>query len=289
LARRFRTAVLGGTFDRLHRGHRALFAEAFRQADRVRIGLTTDRYLREHPKPGGRAIQPYASRRTALMRHLTRTYPRRAFEVVPLNDPFGGSLRPAVEALVVSPGTIRGARAVNRLRRGRGLDEVRVIVVPLERGSDLRPISSRRIREGVIDRAGRRRTVLVATISGPWGHLRELEKVIEHRFAGIPVRWIERWGAESSDGSARTNALSDAARRLLTGKSEYSIRLALRPGPSLRAVLAAWDVDGRVGSVEGALRRPGDLRRLVDRLFRRRAPPPIQRAGGARPGSPVKA
>lgn len=155
---RFGRVVLGGTFDRLHLGHEALLATAFRIGRSVAIGLTTERYLALHPKPAGIPIQSYSTRRATLRRWLSARYPVTRWTVTPLNDIFGGSVGDGVDALVVSADTQAGGRAVNAERRRLGRRRVPVIVVPLTLADDLRPLSSRRIRAGEIDRAGRRRS-----------------------------------------------------------------------------------------------------------------------------------
>ncbi|MGP8073201.1 MAG: pantetheine-phosphate adenylyltransferase [Thermoplasmata archaeon] len=157
---RFARAVLGGTFDHLHVGHEALLATAFRLGRTVAIGVTTDAYLASHPKPGRGRIQPFAVRRRALARWLERTFPGHPFEVRPLENRFGGSVERGVSVLVVSADTVEGGRAVNQERRRRGVREVPVAVVPLVLADDLRPLSSRRIRAGEVDRNGRRRADL---------------------------------------------------------------------------------------------------------------------------------
>ena len=41
-------AVLGGTFSRLHLGHKAMIDAAFNVADEVIVGLTSDKYYLEN-------------------------------------------------------------------------------------------------------------------------------------------------------------------------------------------------------------------------------------------------
>lgn len=153
---RYRVAVLGGTFDRLHVGHAALLATAFRVGRTVAIGVTTPAYLARHPKPGRRAIQSYATRRRALARWLSAHYPTRTYRLAPLRDTFGRSVEDGVDVLVVSADTIAGGRAVNEERTRRGRPRVPIVVVPLVLADDLEPVSSRRIRAREIDRSGRR-------------------------------------------------------------------------------------------------------------------------------------
>ncbi len=143
---RYRVAVLGGTFDRLHVGHRALLAAAFRHAREVRIGLTTSTYLRDHPKPLADRLQPYRVRRTAIERFVRRRFPGRAYRIVPLRDGIGGAARPGPDLLVVSAETRAGARRVNARRRELGLPELAVTVVRMRRDRTGRIVSSRRLR-----------------------------------------------------------------------------------------------------------------------------------------------
>ena len=72
---RFRHAVLGGTFDRFHAGHEALLATAFRVGERVSVGITSDRFLADHPKPWAAGIQAYTTRERAVRRWATRRLP----------------------------------------------------------------------------------------------------------------------------------------------------------------------------------------------------------------------
>lgn len=158
--------VLGGTFDRLHLGHKALLSTALHVGGPVAIGLTTDSYLARHPKPGAGAIRPYSARRRALATWLRREFPGRRWSVVPLRDRFGRSIVPEVRVLVASVETRRGAERVSRERRKLGLPPLKVILVPLVLADDLEPVTSTRIRAGVIDRNGRRRRGIHIGIRG---------------------------------------------------------------------------------------------------------------------------
>lgn len=163
--RRYGMAALGGTFDHLHVGHHALLASAFRVGRTVAVGVTTDEFVRDHPKPLAGRIQPFRVRRDVLRRWLRAHYPRRRWKVTPLADPFGRSTDPAVDVLVVSADTIRGGRAVNRERKKLGRRPIPMVAVPLVLADDLEPVSSRRIRAGVIDAKGSRRSRLRVRVS----------------------------------------------------------------------------------------------------------------------------
>jgi pantetheine-phosphate adenylyltransferase len=155
VAHRYRVAVLGGTFDRFHVGHQALLRRAFAIADTVGIGVTTPVYLARFPKPWPRRIQSYAERKRILARWLRAHYAAPRWWIAPLVEPFGRSVGPGVDVLVVSADTRAGGRAVNRERRRRGLPRLPVEIVPLKLAKDRRPIASRRIRAGEIDARGR--------------------------------------------------------------------------------------------------------------------------------------
>jgi pantetheine-phosphate adenylyltransferase len=155
MARRAPRAVLGGTFDHLHAGHRALLTAAFERAEVVGIGLTTEAFLAGRPRKLGR-VAPYAERERELRRTLERLFPRRAYQILPLKDRWGTLLEPSTGMLVASPETLPVGREANRRRRARGLPPVRLVEVATVLGEDLLPISSTRIRGGLIDGEGHR-------------------------------------------------------------------------------------------------------------------------------------
>lgn len=148
--------MLGGTFDHLHAGHRALLEAAFEHADTVKIGLTTDRFARSERKPFPDRVQSYVTRRRHLREFLRTRFPRRRWSILPLDDAWGGSVLPGVDTLILSEETRKAGPAINAERRRRGLPPLRVRVVAQLPAEDGRPISSRRIRAGEIDSDGRR-------------------------------------------------------------------------------------------------------------------------------------
>lgn len=166
MSRPYRTAVLGGTFDRLHVGHRRLLATALARADRIGVGVTTARYLRSAAKPLARRIQAYETRKRAVAHCLASLAARERWWIVPLDEAWGGSLAPGIDALIATSETSAGAASVNRERARRGLPALDIIQAPLVRGDDGLLVSSRRIRSGQIDPDGHRRSPLRIGIAG---------------------------------------------------------------------------------------------------------------------------
>jgi pantetheine-phosphate adenylyltransferase len=49
--KRFKVVAVGGTFDELHKGHKALLLKAFEVGEQVLIGLCTDEFVAKMKKP----------------------------------------------------------------------------------------------------------------------------------------------------------------------------------------------------------------------------------------------
>jgi pantetheine-phosphate adenylyltransferase len=147
--------ALGGTFDPIHDGHRALFERAFQLGD-VTVGLTSDD-LAPKTRNVDRYVRPWDERKTVLEAELAPLADRfdREFVVRSLEEPTGIATESPFRYLVVSPETVAGAHKVNETRVERGLDPVQVEIVPHVRADDGDVISSTRIVAGEIDEHGR--------------------------------------------------------------------------------------------------------------------------------------
>jgi pantetheine-phosphate adenylyltransferase len=148
------SVVLGGTFDPVHDGHRALFERAFELGD-VTVGLTSDD-LAPETRHEERHVRSFEERKRDLEAELAALADEhdREFEVRELTEPTGIATEPGFDVLVVSAETTDGAERVNEVRREKGLEPLDVAVVDRVPAEDGEPISSTRVVRGEIDEHG---------------------------------------------------------------------------------------------------------------------------------------
>lgn len=144
------TVALGGTFDPIHDGHRALFERAF-DLGVVTIGLTSDN-LASKTRSEQRPIRPYEQRRAALDAELSKY--EREYHIRKLQQPTGIATDSEFDTLVVSPETKTGGKRINEIRREQGLEPLRLDVVDFVHAEDGNIITSTRILRGKIDEHG---------------------------------------------------------------------------------------------------------------------------------------
>ena len=137
------STLVGGTFDRLHAGHRLLLSAAVSRAQsptvapgRLVVGVTSDSMV--SGKAYAELIEPYEERAACVAREvagLAAVGGGVDLEVVPLDDPVGpAGVVEDMEALVVSeePAVAAAVDGIRKIRAERGLgSEFDVVVVGL--------------------------------------------------------------------------------------------------------------------------------------------------------------
>ncbi|KXS44746.1 MAG: cytidyltransferase-like domain-containing protein [Methanolobus sp. T82-4] len=142
--------VVGGTFECLHKGHRALLKKAFELAGNgeVDIGLTSD----EMANKRDRMVPDYSVRRSRLLEYLGQIAGEDMdYNVIELNDPYGKTLDEDYDYIVVSPETYPVAIRINNIRKEKNMSPLEIVKVQFVMADDEKPISSTRVVHGEID------------------------------------------------------------------------------------------------------------------------------------------
>ncbi|MCG2691221.1 pantetheine-phosphate adenylyltransferase [Microgenomates group bacterium] len=143
---RFNLVAVAGTFDHLHLGHRKLLETAKTNGRKVVVGLCRKSMLIN--KAFGQSLESYSVRRQAV----AKFHPD---QIIPLLDICGpAATDPNFEAIVCSPLTRSNVDKINCLRRQNNLKTLKVIEIKIVKSSDGQPLSSSRIRQGLINRQG---------------------------------------------------------------------------------------------------------------------------------------
>ncbi|CAN8021394.1 unnamed protein product [Ixodes persulcatus] len=122
----YESVCLGGTFDRLHLGHKVLLSEAVLHASgKLVVGVTDGDMLKGKffkCKLLWELIEPLNVRVQALLEFLQEVDPTVHYDVVPIYDPYGPTIVDRnLECLYVSEETMKGGRKVNEERAKQGM------------------------------------------------------------------------------------------------------------------------------------------------------------------------
>lgn len=147
----FKHATVGGTFDHLHEGHKALLKKAFECAKKVTIALSTDEFAQKKILP--RAIQLFQIRKQELTAFLEKN--NHKVNIRPLHDALGFSqIDASLDSIIVTRETKPNALLINKNRKEKGFPRLHIIELPFVKGNDGKVIRSTRIRKGEINRSG---------------------------------------------------------------------------------------------------------------------------------------
>ncbi|MHA1972382.1 MAG: pantetheine-phosphate adenylyltransferase [Candidatus Hodarchaeales archaeon] len=146
---KFHLAGIGGTFDRLHSGHKLLFEIAAFYADILKVGLIDSSYFKEKPKEEQSLIQNYNIRYSNLKDYGINFLKRKLviFRVKHVGEDRKIAVEQQLDALVVSPETYTGALEINKKREERGKKRVSIIISPFVLSQNGIRESSTRLRK----------------------------------------------------------------------------------------------------------------------------------------------
>lgn len=127
----YRRVVLGGTFDRLHLGHKILLGEGCLFAEEnLTVGVTTGEMNLKKSLP--ELIQLTTVRINSVVQFIETVKPQIGHSVVPITDMFGPTITdPDLQCIVVSDETKKGGEIVNQERQKKGYSELDVYVIDL--------------------------------------------------------------------------------------------------------------------------------------------------------------
>lgn len=145
--------AVGGTFEYLHDGHKALIKKAFELANggEVYVGLTSNEMARQR----NRNVDDCQIRKATLLQYIEDLdLPDKQYTVVELTDSYGTTLTDDFDYIVVSPETLPVALKINELRGQAECSKIKIVNVEYVLADDEVPISSTRIACGEIDEHG---------------------------------------------------------------------------------------------------------------------------------------
>ncbi len=142
--------IVGGTFDLLHAGHKALLRKAFELGE-VNIGLVSDEMAKGTK---ARIVGNFESRKRELENFIGKEIGNRA-EIFEIDDKFGSALVEDFDYIVVSPETYENSLEINRQRQKMNKKPMEIIKIDYVLAEDKKPISSTRIYDGEINQEGK--------------------------------------------------------------------------------------------------------------------------------------
>lgn len=127
----YKSVVLGGTFDRVHNGHKMFLSDAvLRCSEKLTVGVTEVNMLSK--KVLWELIEPCYTRIQNLKNFLEDIDSTLAYDIVPIKDMYGPTKDdPTFEMIVVSEETKGGGDKVNEARVQNNLNKLDVHVVQL--------------------------------------------------------------------------------------------------------------------------------------------------------------
>jgi inosine/xanthosine triphosphatase len=174
-------AILGGTFNVIHEGHRTLIRRAFELSNDVIISLTTD----EFASKGRKRLNPFYLRMKGLILFLESM--GKTAEIVPLSDTYGMALTIECGYLVVSRETEKNGIAVNKKRRAAGREPLILSVIDMVKDKHGAEIHAKNIISGEYSRSGDRDAMSVAVGSLSQVKVEAVRTVMERIYGNVRI------------------------------------------------------------------------------------------------------
>ena len=133
--------VIGGTFDILHKGHKAFLRKAF-SLGRVTIGLTSDKMAVSLRR---RKVRKFNLRKKELEKFIRGNFRKKA-RIIKIEDKFGPTLKEDFDYIVVSPATYKTAVLINKIREESKKKLIKIVKIKFVLGKDGKPVSATKIR-----------------------------------------------------------------------------------------------------------------------------------------------
>lgn len=147
---------VAGTFDRLHSGHKALLQTALNTSPEITIGITSDAFIQAYKAKIANTIQPFTERKKQIEAWVSSQSSKNTVHITSIHDQFEpASSSREYTHLIVTKENRKTGEEINAKRTKRQLLPLLLVEVPLVPALDQIPISSTRIRNGIIDTNGK--------------------------------------------------------------------------------------------------------------------------------------
>ena len=145
---KFQSVGLGGTFDRLHAGHKLFLDLAAYYGIEIQVGLIGDEYLANQKKSLNQLISNYEKRSKNLHEYVKlRDKSCTIIKINSLGKDRDYARDSNLNAIIASQETFQGASRINKARLQLNKDPLTIIIVPFVISTSGERISSTMLRK----------------------------------------------------------------------------------------------------------------------------------------------
>ena len=145
--KKYKLIVSGGTFDRLHIGHRQFLSRQLEVSEKIILGITSDSYIE---KVKGIGVLPLSERISSVKKYLRSQSAenRVKITVIEKNEVPKEYEKLEIEAIAATEDTLQGAQEINNLRLKKNLPPLNIFMIDLIKKDGVK-ISSSIIRKEI--------------------------------------------------------------------------------------------------------------------------------------------